>query len=232
MGLTHEQKMLDRPWAAWHAMAQHKRHFELFRQRKLRSFEVHLAFAEARRLHDEVKRLSDAGKDAIAAQLQLDGAMERLGEARTTGDVEPIVTMATHERLNHSKSAKDFDETDVMRAIRDDRIRRDLHMSFLQQSRWTSWGAIVGSLVLAWFALSWGWDHTESLRATYRAAWLEYQDGQPKSLRQKGRELMNLGKRYGEEKREQINRRLDERRNSNEQKEVDLLESIRRKRGE
>jgi gas vesicle protein len=119
-----------------------------------------------------------------------------------------------------------------MRAMRDDRIRRDLLMTFKQQSRLYSYGAIVVALVIAWAGLGWAWSNTDALRSTYQAAIIEHQNQEPKSLRQKGNELMSFGKNAAADKTEQFKQKLDERREHNEQKQSDVINEIRRRRGE
>jgi hypothetical protein len=216
--MNHDERMLDRPWLARHAMARHKRDFERFRLNHLRSFEVKQALAEARQLRD-------AGQDTT-------DAIAKLQAAKARGDVDPIVTAPTHERLNNRPAMQNVDEVFVMRAMRDDRLRRDLQMVFKQQSRYISYGAIVMALVVAWAGLGWAWSHTDSLRATYQAAILDYQNAQPKSLRQKAQELAGFGKRLAEEKKQQFEQKLDERRERNARQETDVIDEIRRKRGE
>jgi hypothetical protein len=218
MAMKHDDKMLDRPWLARHAMARHKWDFERFRLAHLRSFEVKQALAEA-------IQLRDAGLDTTDAIAKLEAAKAR-------GDVDAIVTSPTHERLINRPKVSEVDEVFVMRAMRDDRIRRDLQMVFKQQSRLISYGAIVMSLMVAWAGLGWAWSHTDSLRASYQAAILDYQNAQPKSLRQKAQELAGFGKRLADEKKQQMEQKLDERRDRNAQKEGDVIDEIRRKRGE
>ncbi len=232
MELTHEQKMLDRPWAAWHAMARHKLDFEAFRRKKLRSFEVVSAYDTARRLRDEAKRLTAVGHDASAVLATLRQAMGRVEEARARGDVDPIVTKATHERLNDGPLARDFDNHDVMRAILDDRIRRDTHMTFLQQSRWISWGSVLTSVAFAWAGLGWSVAHTEGIRQAYRDALISYQGGEPMTLRQKAHAVGEATTGFVDRQKQKFNERLDARKSASAQKESDLLDSIRRKRGE
>lgn len=218
MALSHDEKMLDRPWLARHAMARHARDFEAFRTKFLRSLQVKTLLAEARQLRD-------AGKDASAV-------IEKLEVAKAVGDVDPIVTAPTHVRLNSRPSPNSIDEVLVMRAMRDDRIRRDLLMTFRQQTRIYSYGAIVVALLIASSGLGWAWDNTESIRATYQAAIIDYQAAQPKSLRQKASELLSFSKRVAAEKKQQVLDKIEERRQSNEQKQADVIDDIRRRRGE
>lgn len=218
MALSHDERMLDRPWLARHAMARHKVDFEKFRLQTLRSFGVILALSEARRLRD-------AGEDVTEA-------LAKLEAEKAVGDVDPIVTAATHERLNKRIAPNLVDEVYVMRAMRDDRIRRDLHTTFMQSSRWISWGTIVFSVVVAWAGLGWAWDHTDSLRTTYQSAILDYQDAQPKTLRQKGAELLGASKSKVTETKAQLNGAMDRRREAGVQKDVDLINDIKRRRGD
>ncbi len=218
MALTHDVRMLDRPWLARHAMKRHGIDFEKFRLTHLRSFDVKRLLAEARALRD-------AGKDATEA-------VRKLEEAKSHGDVDAVVTLATHERLNKRPSPQAVDEAYVMRAMRDDRIRRDLLMVFRQQTRAVSYGAIVMALVIAWAGLGWAIRNTDSLRASYQAAILDYQNAQPKSLRQKAQDLVGGARGFAADKRAQFDQKVEEHRARNDVKEEDLIDQIRRKRGE
>ncbi len=218
MALTHDERMLDRPWLARHAMKRHAVDFEKFRLTHLRSFEV-------KRLLAEACALRDAGKDAT-------DAIRKLEEAKAHGDVDAVVTLATHERLNRRPDPQAVNEVYVMRAIRDDRIRRDLMMVFRQQTRLVSFGTIALSLVVAWAGLGWAIRNTATLRAGYQAAILNYQDAEPRSLREKAHDVVNATKGYASDKRDQFGQAVNEHRARNDAKEEDLINQIRRKRGE
>lgn len=218
MALSHDERMLDRPWLARHAMKRHAVDFEKFRLTHLRSFEVKRLLAEARALRD-------SGKDATEA-------IRKLEEAMAHGDVDAVVTLATHERLNKRPEPQAVNEVYAMRAMRDDRTRRDLMMVFRQQTRAVSFGAIVMSLVIAWAGLGWAIRNTAILRAGYQTAILNYQDSQPRSLRQKAHDLVNATKGFASDRRDQFDQAVDEHRARNDAKEEDVINEIRRKRGE
>lgn len=218
MALSFRERMLDRPWLARHAMRRHAVDFEAFRVKALRSFGVVTALAEARRLRD-------AGQDVTEA-------VARLEQAKAHGDVDPEVTLATHARLNNRVSPSDVDATYVMDGIRKDAERRYTHIWLRQRTRWISSAAVLFSFVVAYLGLGWAWDNTDSLRGTYQAAILSYQDAEPKSLRQKAADVVGASKSLFETKKAELDQKLDDHRAKSQQKTDYLIDDIKRRRGD
>lgn len=206
---SHANLMLDRPWLARHAMRRHGVDFLRFRERMLTTVEFTAARAAARALYD-----AKDSPEAVAA-------VERMESARASGTVDPVVVAATHERLDRSAAPDDIDATYVMRAMRDDHVRRDLHATFLRQSRLPSYGAIALALVLGVSAIALASRSADRVRANYIAALHEHELAQPKSWADKARGLIERGKGF-----------VAERTGAKARKETDLINSIRRERGE
>ena len=218
MTISFRERMLDRPWLARHAISRLEKDSEAFRVKVLRSFGVVTALAEAR-------RLSDAGQD-------LTDAMEKLEAEKALGDFAPIVTMPTHARLNNRVAPSEVDAPYVMEALRNDVERRYINLSFRQRTRWISAAAVVFSFVVAYLGLKWAWDNTDSLRATYQAAILSYQEAQPKSMREKAADVVGASKGLFATKKAEFNEKLDEHREKSQQKTENLIDDIKRRRGD